>query len=71
MLPSDFMDAQSLVPREAIREAMTCGDDGEKHIAQIQEYVDAGFDEVYVQQIGPDLDGFFDAWSKEVLPAFH
>ena len=69
--PRDFMDAQSLVPREAIREAMTCGDDGEKHIAQIQEYVDAGFDEVYVQQIGPDLDGFFDAWSKEVLPAFH
>ncbi|GAA1323371.1 LLM class F420-dependent oxidoreductase [Pseudonocardia xinjiangensis] len=69
--PRDFMDAHSLVPREAIRESMTCGDDPEKHVAQIQEYVDAGLDEVYVQQIGPDLDGFFDAWSKEVLPTFH
>jgi hypothetical protein len=64
------MAAQSLVPREAIDNAMTCGDDVEEHIAQVLEYVDAGYDEVYVQQIGPDLEGFFDAWSKDVLPAF-
>jgi G6PDH family F420-dependent oxidoreductase len=68
--PRDFMAAQSLVPREAIDNAMTCGDDVEEHIAQVLEYVDAGYDEVYVQQIGPDLEGFFDAWSKDVLPAF-
>ena len=29
---------------------------------------DAGVDEVYVQQIGPDMDGFFTAWEREVLP---
>jgi G6PDH family F420-dependent oxidoreductase len=69
--PRDFMAAQSLVPPEAIADAMTCGDDVEEHIAQVREYVDAGYNEVYVQQIGPDLEGFFDAWSKDVLPAFH
>jgi hypothetical protein len=32
--------------------------------------VDAGVDEIYVQQIGPDLAGFFTAWEKDVLPEF-
>jgi G6PDH family F420-dependent oxidoreductase len=68
--PRDFMDVQPLVPRDVIASSMTCGDDADKHIAQVQRYVDAGLDEVYVQQIGHDLPGFFDAWRKDVLPAF-
>jgi hypothetical protein len=28
----------------------------------VQSYVDAGFDEVYVDQIGPRQDEFFDFW---------
>ena len=35
----------------------------------VREYVEAGVDEVYVQQIGPDFDGFFTAYEKDVLPA--
>jgi hypothetical protein len=68
--PRDFMDAQALVTKEQVGQAVTTGDDPEKHIAQLRTYVDAGLDEVYVQQIGPDMDGFFTAWEKEVLPAF-
>lgn len=34
----------------------------------MQPYLEAGFDEVYVQQIGPDQDAFFEAWSGKVLP---
>ncbi len=67
--PQDFEAAMSLVPKEKVGEQMTCGPDAAKHIAQAQAFVDAGFDEVYVQQIGPDMDGFFSAWAKEVLPA--
>ena len=67
--PQDFEDAMSLVPKEMIAEAMTCGPDADEHVAQMQQYVDAGVDEVYVQQIGPDFDGFFTAWEKDVLPA--
>ena len=35
----------------------------------IQEFADAGFDHVYVHQVGPDQDGFFDFYAREVLPA--
>ena len=48
---------------------MTCGPDVDAHVAQLREYVEAGADEVYVQQIGPDFDGFFTAYEKDVLPA--
>jgi hypothetical protein len=34
----------------------------------VRKYVDAGCDEVYVQQIGPDQDAFFKAWADKVLP---
>ena len=36
-----------------------------------QEFADAGVDELYVQQIGPDQDAFFTTWAKEILPRFH
>ena len=40
------------------------------HIDAIQEYVDAGFDEVYVAQVGPDQGLFLELYAKEVLPHF-
>jgi G6PDH family F420-dependent oxidoreductase len=66
--PQDFADAMSLVPREKVAEAIACGSDVDQHVAQLRSYVDAGIDEVYVQQIGPDMDGFFAAYQNEVLP---
>jgi hypothetical protein len=30
----------------------------------------SGFDEVYINQIGPDQDGFFAAYREHVLPRF-
>ncbi|MGA5466025.1 TIGR03557 family F420-dependent LLM class oxidoreductase [Mycobacterium sp. NPDC050041] len=66
--PGDFADAGALVPREKVAESVTCGPDPDKHAAQVREYLDAGVDEVYVQQIGPDLDGFFESWQRDVLP---
>ena len=35
----------------------------------IRKYVDAGYDEIYVNNIGPNWPGFFDLYAKEVLPA--
>ncbi len=32
---------------------MTCGDDVDERIARLRPYAAAGFDEVYVGQIGP------------------
>jgi G6PDH family F420-dependent oxidoreductase len=67
--PEDFEAAMGLVPRETAAESFACGPDAAKHVAAAQAYVDAGFDEVYVQQIGPQQEEFFRVWEKEVLPA--
>jgi G6PDH family F420-dependent oxidoreductase len=66
--PKDFEDANTLVPREKVAESITCGPDADKHIAQVRKYLNADIDEVYVQQIGPDMDGFFASWERDVLP---
>jgi G6PDH family F420-dependent oxidoreductase len=66
--PQDFEAAMSLVPREQVAEAVVCGDDPDAHLERVQQYVDAGADEVYVQQVGSDHDGFFRAWGEQILP---
>jgi G6PDH family F420-dependent oxidoreductase len=66
--PRDFADAMTLVRPESVAQTITCGPDTDKHAAQLRPYLDAGIDEVYVQQIGPDMDGFFTAYEREVLP---
>lgn len=66
--PKDFAELMTLVPPDTVAESVTCGPAADKHAGQFREYLDAGIDEVYVQQIGPDMDGFFSAWEREVLP---
>jgi G6PDH family F420-dependent oxidoreductase len=69
--PKDFADAVTLVPRDAVAQSIACGPDPDKHAAQIRIYLDADVNEVYVQQIGPDMDGFFASWERDVLPQLH
>jgi hypothetical protein len=60
----------TLVQKDAVAESIVCGDDPGAHIEQVRAFVDAGVDEVYVQQIGADVDGFFRTWAEKVLPEF-
>jgi G6PDH family F420-dependent oxidoreductase len=69
-LPAHFEEAAETLDAEDIGESIVCGPDAERHRAAIQEYVDAGYDHVYVHQIGPDQEGFFDFYEREVLPSF-
>jgi G6PDH family F420-dependent oxidoreductase len=66
--PKHFEQATQLVTIDQVTQQITCGDDPERHVAAIQKYVDAGFDEVYVSQIGPRYQEFFEGYGKEVLP---
>lgn len=68
--PRHFEQATELVTAEHIASSMPSGPDPEEHIAAIQAYVDAGFDEIFVGQIGPDHDGFVDFYAREILPYF-
>jgi coenzyme F420-dependent glucose-6-phosphate dehydrogenase len=68
--PAHFEQAAQMVDEEAVAEAVTCGPEPERHVEAIREFVDAGFDQVYIHQIGPDQQGFIDFYRREVLPAF-
>jgi G6PDH family F420-dependent oxidoreductase len=66
--PSHFEQACELVTPDQL--ATPVGPDLEQHVQSLQAYADAGVDELFVQQIGPDQDGFFTTWASEVLPRF-
>ena len=69
--PRHFEQATELVTEEMIGESVPCGPDLDRHVEALQEYADAGFDELYVQQVGTHLEEFFDVFAREVLPRFH
>ncbi|MDX9864847.1 MAG: TIGR03557 family F420-dependent LLM class oxidoreductase [Anaerolineaceae bacterium] len=60
--------AASLVTEEQATEHVICGPDPEKLLAEIRKYAQAGFDHIYFHQIGPDQDGFFKFYEKEIRP---
>jgi G6PDH family F420-dependent oxidoreductase len=66
--PEHFMQASELVTEEMIAESLPCGPDVDQHVEAIQAYAQAGFDELYIGQIGPDQEAFFDAYRERVLP---
>jgi G6PDH family F420-dependent oxidoreductase len=53
---------------EQIAETVPCGPDPERAAESIRQYVDAGFDEVYISQMGPDQEGGIRFLAEEVLP---
>jgi G6PDH family F420-dependent oxidoreductase len=66
--PEHFEMASELVTPEMIGEKIPCGPDPERHASVIRKYVEAGFDEIYISQIGPEQEGFFDFYRRELGP---
>jgi G6PDH family F420-dependent oxidoreductase len=66
--PRHFEQACELVTEKTVSDAVTCGDDLDEHLATLEPFVEARFDEVYVGQIGPNYRGFFDFYGRDVLP---
>jgi G6PDH family F420-dependent oxidoreductase len=67
-LPSHFEQAAAMVTEDDVAETVPCGPDPAVHLEAIQAYCEAGFDHVYVHQIGPDQAGFIDFYSSQVVP---
>jgi coenzyme F420-dependent glucose-6-phosphate dehydrogenase len=70
-LPRHFEQVASLLDEGTVTKGIVCGPDPELHLSKIREYFDAGYDYVYVHQVGPDQEGFFRFYEKEILPKFH
>jgi G6PDH family F420-dependent oxidoreductase len=65
--PWAFEAATQLVTPEQVAEQLPCGPDVDEHVAKIKPYLDAGFTEVALLQIGADNQEPFIRWAEESL----
>jgi G6PDH family F420-dependent oxidoreductase len=66
--PAHFEQAAELVTPDQTRGSVTAGNDPGEHIKAVQEYVDAGYDGVYVANMGPHYRDMLRCFGSEVLP---
>jgi G6PDH family F420-dependent oxidoreductase len=65
--PKHFEQAAQLVTPEMTRQSLPCGPDPAGHAEQLKKFEDAGFDEVYVSNIGPHYRELIDLYRREFL----
>lgn len=68
-LPSHFEEAAAMVDEERIARSVVCGPSEDAHLEAIGAFADAGFDHVYVHQVGPDQESFLGFYEERVIPA--
>jgi coenzyme F420-dependent glucose-6-phosphate dehydrogenase len=66
-LPRHFEQLAELTSEEDVAAKVICGPDADAHRAAIDEFAEAGYDHVYVHQVGPDQEGFLDFYAREIL----
>jgi G6PDH family F420-dependent oxidoreductase len=66
--PRHFESLEALATDDMIRQSFACGPDPAKQLEMLGKYADAGFDEVYVANVGPHYREFIDLYRREVLP---
>jgi G6PDH family F420-dependent oxidoreductase len=69
--PAHFEQASQLVAQDQVAEAIPCGPDLDAHLQKIAEYEEAGFDELYIQQVGDGHERLFELYAQEILPRFN
>ncbi|MFL5840600.1 MAG: TIGR03557 family F420-dependent LLM class oxidoreductase [Thermoleophilaceae bacterium] len=68
--PSSFAAATQFVTPQQVSDQLPCGPDVEEHVQKIKPFVDAGFTEIALVQIGADQQESFTGWAeRELLPA--
>jgi coenzyme F420-dependent glucose-6-phosphate dehydrogenase len=66
--PTHYEQAVTMLDEDDIAQIIECGPDPERHVAKIQAGLDAGYDHIHVYQVGPDQEGFFRFYEREVMP---
>ena len=62
-----FAAASQFVGKDDIADAISCGPDVGEHVKAVQKFVDAGFTDVAVVQIGGDTQPAFLDWAEHAL----
>ncbi|MCU1458644.1 MAG: luciferase [Actinomycetia bacterium] len=68
--PAHFEQACTTLRQEDVTGTIPCGPDVGPYLDSLRQYRDAGYTELYIQQIGPDQEGFFRFYERELQPAF-
>ena len=66
--PVNFEAATAGVTPDDMPALVSCGPDPKVHLEAIEEFVEAGFDEIAVVQCGPDQEGFLEYWQEHLAP---
>jgi alkanesulfonate monooxygenase SsuD/methylene tetrahydromethanopterin reductase-like flavin-dependent oxidoreductase (luciferase family) len=66
--PEDFANMAKLVRIEHYANRMLISADLDEHVAHLQEFVDRGFDEVHVHNVGRNQPAFIRAYGERVIP---
>jgi G6PDH family F420-dependent oxidoreductase len=66
--PALFEQASSIVDVETATKGVPCGPNVDKIVEAVQEYADAGFDRLYISQMGPQQEEFFSMFARELEP---
>jgi hypothetical protein len=64
-----FDQASTLVTVDSMAERMPCGPEVGPIVDAVREYRDAGFDRLFINQIGHDQKAFFDFFAADLAPA--
>lgn len=68
-VPKHFEEATAWVTEDSIVEHVVCGPEPKLYLEAIDEYRDAGFDHVWIHQVGPQQRGAIEFLASEVVPA--
>jgi G6PDH family F420-dependent oxidoreductase len=71
--PRHFEQASAVITEDMTRDSIAFGEDVDRHVEAFRPYAEAGYDEIYVSQIGGSgaetgYRGFFDFYAQKVLP---
>lgn len=66
--PEDFEAMSKLVRPENFKNRVLMTPDLDEHVAQIQHYIDLGFGEIYIHNVGRNQEEFITAYGDRVIP---
>ena len=69
--PHDLAQMAKLVRPEDFEGRMLISSDPEKHRAEIQRFLDLGFDQVYLHNVGRNQAEWIEVFGRDVLPKLH
>ena len=66
--PQHFEEIADLITAEQVGEKVVCGPDQDAIVEKVEMFTDAGFDHVFLHQVGPRQGEFLAFAKDELLP---